>query len=130
MTNLAILCVDDEPLVLWALRQELRAAFGERFAYESASSGTEGLILVDELIREGVRIILILSDWQMPGMKGDEFLGIVKDRHPEIPCALVTGHAEPESIRACYERGIIGAHLTKPWKKQDLVALVKSAAGS
>ena len=33
----------------------------------------EGLELVEELYQEGLEITLVISDWLMPRMKGDEF---------------------------------------------------------
>lgn len=71
--NNAILCVDDEPIILIALKQELKKQFGNEFQYETAVNATEALEVVDDLAENGINVILILSDWRMPGIKGDEF---------------------------------------------------------
>lgn len=47
--NNAILCVDDEPIILIALKQELKKQFGNEFQYETAINANEALEVVDEL---------------------------------------------------------------------------------
>lgn len=80
--NNAILCVDDEPIILIALKQELKKQFGNEFQYETAINANEALEVVDELAQNGINVILILSDWRMPGIKGDEFLIHIHLKYP------------------------------------------------
>ena len=94
----AILCVDDEALMLLALTHELRRRFKDRFLYEQALSAEEGLKAIDELIREDIEVIIIISDWLMPGMKGDEFLERVNSSHPGIKEIMITGQADEEAL--------------------------------
>jgi CheY-like chemotaxis protein len=121
----AILCVDDDALITYVLKQELKQRFGELYFIEIASSGAEGLDLIEELAAEGIEVALVLSDWQMPGMKGDDFLAAVEARRPGIPAVLITGQADRGSIRGAYDRGLVVAHLMKPWKNEELVSLVQ-----
>ena len=74
MPKPVILCVDDEAVVLESLEIELQQAFDDTYLYEFAESATEALEIIDELQEQQVEILLIMSDWLMPGMKGDEFL--------------------------------------------------------
>jgi CheY-like chemotaxis protein len=89
MTEQAILCVDDEAIIVLAIKQELKTHFRERFIYETALNAEEALTIIDELTADGVSLILVISDWLMPGMKGDEFLSVVKRNHPKIGRAHV-----------------------------------------
>ena len=82
MEGNAILCVDDEDILLFALEDELRAAFGKRFVYETATGAEQGLAMIERLAKEGIRTVLVISDWMMPGIKGDEFLTLVSDKYP------------------------------------------------
>ena len=68
MSKKAILCVDDEAIILLSVKQELQSHFRERFIYETALSAKEALVIIDELSAEGIVFILVISDWLMPGM--------------------------------------------------------------
>ena len=94
----AILCVDDEPIILISLKQELKKKFGNRFNYETAMNADEAMEVVDELAGSGISVILILSDWLMPGIKGDEFLIRVHQKYPKIQSILITGHADEKAM--------------------------------
>ena len=68
MAKRAILCVDDEAIILIALKQELKIHFGDRFTYETAINALDALKAIDELSAEGIEIAVVISDWRMPGM--------------------------------------------------------------
>ncbi|EDN70168.1 Response regulator receiver [Beggiatoa sp. PS] len=74
MSKPTILCVDDEPFVLESLEIELKRAFGESYDYEFAESAEEALEVIQDLSEDNVEVLLIISDWLMPGIKGDELL--------------------------------------------------------
>jgi len=84
MTKPIILCVDDEKDILQSLRTQLMEAFGNVYAYEVAEDADEALEVIDELIDDEMPIIIIVSDWLMPGMKGDEFLIKVHQQFPNV----------------------------------------------
>jgi response regulator RpfG family c-di-GMP phosphodiesterase len=111
----AILVVDDEPLILMALRRELRAEFGNDYVLEAASNASEGLLVVEELVREGVKVVLVVSDWLMPGMRGDEFLLELRRRYPHIRTIMVTGEADERQVSRVREAGALDAFFYKPW---------------
>ncbi len=69
-----IVCVDDEKIVLDSLRKELRTAFNNEIIVEIAESGDEALELIREHNLEGNDVPIIVCDYIMPGMKGDELL--------------------------------------------------------
>ena len=74
MSEPAILCVDDEAIILESLREQLERAFGDQYIYEMAEGAEDAWEIIQELYGDGVRILVIISDWLMPGTKGDEFL--------------------------------------------------------
>ncbi len=124
MSKPAILIVDDEAIILLSIKRELQNRFGPGFSYETALGAAEANEIIEELCEKDTPIILIISDWLMPGIKGDEFLEGVHRRHPKIPAILITGQADPESIeRAKKELGVY-ACLQKPWNREDLWSLV------
>lgn len=123
----AILLVDDEAILLLSLRQSLRLRFGPGYRYETAANGAEGLERVKELAAEGIKVVLVISDWLMPGMKGDEFLSRIHDGYPEIKLIMLTGHAD-ESDMAGLSREIgLEAFIRKPWNAEQLFQIVQNA---
>lgn len=70
----AILCVDDEPIILISLVQELKNKLGREFIFETAQDAIEALEVIDDLVSKGTKVVLIVSDWLMPITNGDEFL--------------------------------------------------------
>jgi len=122
----AILIVDDEPLILMALRRELRAELGSNYIYETAGDGEEGLEIVEELVGTGVRVVLVVSDWLMPGMKGDEFLLELRRRHPEIKTIMMTGQADEHQIERVRQAGALDAFFFKPWNALHFSETCKS----
>jgi len=129
MNRQAILCVDDDAIILLSIKQELKEPFGDRFIYETALKAKEALLLIDELLTEGVELILIISDWLMPGMKGDEFLREVRRAHPTIKTMLVTGHASDAALDRIVAERLTNVILLKPWLHSDLIANVESLVG-
>jgi response regulator RpfG family c-di-GMP phosphodiesterase len=129
MAEKAILLVDDENLILLALKRSLRLRFGTLYRYETALTAEEGLARIGDLAVEGVEVVLVISDWLMPGMKGDEFLGLVHRRYPSTRLIMVTGHADESDMAKLAGEVRIDAFLRKPWDPERLFKAVSDALG-
>lgn len=123
----AILCVDDEVIVLDSLRTQLKNNFGDRFRYEIAENADEAWEVIEDLVGDGITILLIVSDWLMPGIKGDEFLIQVHHRHPEIVTFMLTGQADQTAIDRATEEGGLRACILKPWREDELIGAISEA---
>ena len=119
-----LLCVDDEPIVLTALRDQLRRAYGSEYVIDVAESAEEALELLDELAGEGHRLLVIVSDWLMPGMKGDEFLVQAHRRFPTVVKILLSGQAEQAAVDRARREAGLHEFLAKPWNAQELVQAI------
>ena len=126
MPKPVILCVDDERVILQSLRTQLKAAFGDEYTYEMAEDPDEALEVIDELSEEGISITIIVSDWLMPGMKGDEFLIRVHQQFPNIIKVMLTGQADESAIQRAQEEANLHRCLFKPWSEAELVETIKS----
>jgi CheY-like chemotaxis protein len=124
----AILCIDDEVVVLLALTRELKMAFDGRFLYEQATDAERGLEAVEELAKAGIRIIFVITDWLMPGMKGDEFIEHIHERHPEINAIMITGQADQAAIERIKRNPAVRAVMSKPWNARELISIIEKYA--
>lgn len=94
----AILYVDDEEVLL-----DLAQKFLERldtFAVKKASSATEALAILTSSSFD-----VIVSDYQMPGTDGIEFLKQVRKHYPELPFILFTGRGREEVVIQAINNG-------------------------
>ena len=114
-----ILLVDDEPHVLSALTRTLRNSPYQLLTAENAREALE--------IMETTSIKVIVSDEQMPGMRGAELLAEVKRRFPHTMRILLTGQATLEASMRAVNEGQIYRFLTKPWD-DAVLRLALSAA--
>ena len=83
-----ILCVDDEQHILASYRRQLR----KDFDIDTASSGPEGL----EAIQTNGPFAVIVSDMQMPGMNGVQFLSEARKIAPNSVRMMLTGVADQD----------------------------------
>jgi CheY-like chemotaxis protein len=117
-----ILCVDDEKIVLSSLKTQLKRLFGDKFDYEFAESAEEALEIIDDL--GGMGVLIIVSDWLMPGIKGDEFLIKVHAKFPGIVKVLLTGQYDEEAAKRAKEGANLHALIQKPWKEEELYEII------
>ncbi len=116
-----LLCVDDEIIVLTALKDQLRRAFGVSFVIDVAESAEEALELLDELAGQGHKLLVIVSDWLMPGMRGDEFLIEAHKRFPSVVKIMLSGQAETAAVDRARREAGLHDFLAKPWTAEALV---------
>jgi CheY-like chemotaxis protein len=110
--NLLVLVVDDEPDVETLFRQQFRRDLRSgRFTMQFAQSARAALQLITDATE--VSLILILSDINMPGMTGLEFLPKAKALRPDVPVIMITAYGDAETKRKALEGGA-EALLTKP----------------
>ncbi|HMK43066.1 MAG TPA: response regulator [Dissulfurispiraceae bacterium] len=114
-----ILCVDDEPSVLSALR---RLFMDDDYTVLTAPSADEGLEIQ---ARENAQIII--SDYRMPVMNGVEFLREVNKRWPDTVRIVLSGYADAASIVSAVNEGQIYKFIPKPWNDDDLKLVIANA---
>jgi len=124
-----ILIIDDEKEIIQAIKAQLLRVFGHEFTYEYATSGEEGLVIIDDLINDEIEILLTISDWLMPGMNGDEFLVKLHKIVPEAIKIMITGHATDEAIQRAFREANLYRVIRKPWNPKDLINTIRDSLG-
>lgn len=116
-----ILCLDDERIVLDSLRGELLRNFGANYMYEFVESPAEAMEVIEEYYESNEVVILVISDWLMPEMKGDEFLIQLHKEYPGIVSIMLTGQADPQAIERAKREANLFACIAKPWSEKELI---------
>jgi len=126
----AIICVDDEDIILEALKDQLGPFFENHFLIETSTTAEEALEIYDELIQNGYEVPVVISDYLMPTMRGDEFLIKIHEKNPNILKILLTGHANIEGITNAINNANLYRFIPKPWDRDDLILTVREAIRS
>ena len=106
-----ILVVDDEPDVADLFRQQFRKELRDsRFAMEFALSAADAL---ERVHAAEAKLVLILSDINMPGMSGLDMLPRARQARPDVPVIMITAYGDDETRRKAVEAGAAGL-FTKP----------------
>ncbi len=114
-----ILAVDDE--------KELREIIRSILAYLGykpiiASGGEEALRIYRQRMRE---IDLVLLDFVMPGMDGNETYEELKKLNPKVKVLICSGYSEKEGVHSLMMNGIAGV-LPKPFTLQSISQKLKT----
>ncbi|MGE5656702.1 MAG: response regulator [Actinomycetota bacterium] len=130
MKKLVIICVDDQSIILESLKIDLKKALGEDYLIETAESGEDALELLAELLEEGHEIPLVISDYLMPSMKGEELLKRIHEILPKTIKIMLTGQADLEAVAQAIKYARLYRYIAKPWQAEDLKLTVKEAVNS
>jgi response regulator RpfG family c-di-GMP phosphodiesterase len=126
----AILCVDDERMILDSLKSQLNRAFGNKYLLEITESADEAIEILEEFADDGIESVVIISDWLMPGMKGDEFLIKAHKMFPHVSKILLTGQADSSAIENAKTNAELHKLIYKPWNVNELVDAIETGMKS
>ncbi len=118
--NETILIVEDDA----DLRELIEEIFeDEGFEVVSAANGK---IALEILANENRMIDLVVTDMQMPELKGDAVLQSVRTRRGETPVIVLTAFGSVEQAVELVQKGAY-QYLTKPVQMNDLLAVSREA---
>ncbi|MDX2111451.1 MAG: response regulator [Verrucomicrobiota bacterium] len=115
--NRRILCVDDDPNILNAIRRNLR----KQFEIDTAEGGAEALT---RLHPENPYAV-VLVDMKMPGMNGVELLESVRKKAPDTVRIMLTGNADQQTAIESVNRGHVFMFLCKPCSTEILSGVLE-----
>ena len=130
MKKPVIICIDDEQAVLESLKVELKKALGDKYLIETAEGGEDALELFSELLEDEYEVALVLSDYIMPDIKGDELLKRFHQLSPRTLKIMLTGQADLEAVSNAIRYAKLYRYLPKPWQPEDLKLTVVEAIHS
>jgi DNA-binding NtrC family response regulator len=114
-----LLVVDDEN----NMRLSLRAILGEEgYVAKAVESAEEALRLLE---RE--KFFLVITDFRLGGMNGNELLRVCRERWPSMPVLMITAHATPKLAAEAIKAGAFD-YLPKPFEPEELLNAVARCA--
>ena len=114
--TVSVLVVDDERGV-----REMLVEFLEDLGYAciSAGNGEAALEALDQKLTD-----IVLSDIEMPGIDGVEFLERIKARHPDLDVIMVTGIVDAQVAVNAIRKGAAD-YVTKPFNLEEVEIVVQ-----
>lgn len=122
-----VVVVDDENIVLVSLKRMFQRHFDEQILFEYCDNPEEAIELFDLLTERGIDIPLVISDYLMPNIKGDEFLIKIHEKYPDTLKILLTGANSLDGIQNAVNNAALYQYISKPWDEKHLVLTVKNA---
>jgi DNA-binding NtrC family response regulator len=126
MDNKAILSVEDDQEALNALRMQLDRNFSDDYLLEFAQNVDEAIAVIDDLIAREINVILLLSDWFMPGKNADVLVNHIKSKNPNVRVIVLSGQLDIAKAGQMLEDQIIDRVIMKPWDEAELVSQIKT----
>src|SRR5437762_12842681 len=114
-----ILVVDDEPFVCDAVKMMLDF---DGHSVETAHSAKDALAMFEE-----GKFDLVITDFAMPAMKGDEFAAAIKARSPNQPVVMITAYAEMLQASGIPLKGVDFV-ISKPFLLENLREAIAKVA--
>lgn len=113
-----ILVIDDEEPVREVITDILES---EGLQTINATHGAAGIALYREKMAD---ISLVLLDWSMPGMSGEETFSELQKINPDVRVLLSSGYAQEDATRRFEGKGLVG-FVHKPYSTRKLVNMIR-----
>ncbi|GAB4354538.1 MAG: response regulator [Gammaproteobacteria bacterium] len=117
--NPKVLIVDDANFTRDLIRKAVRSRF-PHFQMEEASNGKQA----QGKLQRG-QYDLILCDWEMPEMSGDELLAWIRDNEAtrDLPFIMITSRGDKENVVEAIKLGVSN-YVAKPFTTEKLVEAI------
>src|SRR3954447_10519949 len=114
-----VLVVDDEK----NMRLSLQAMLGnDGYLVKAVDSAEEAMQLVNH-----ESYFMVITDAQLGGLNGYDFLARIRKDHPELPVLMITAYATPKLAVEAIKSGAID-YLSKPFEPEELLHAVARCA--
>ena len=119
MNNARFLIVDDSPVFIRIVNDIIEKKFGPQHIFRA----TDGLQALEILQSE--KIDIVISDWEMPRISGDELVYTIRNdlMMTDIPFIMMTSHGETVSKESAIQNGVTEC-IIKPFKSGEMEKLI------
>jgi CheY-like chemotaxis protein len=117
-----VYCIDDDQLITVILKYQLSEALSDTNLILEVENDPD--ILMELMIlnaADGIEPVVCIVDFQMPVMRGDEVIRMIKEKFPDVKVIMLSGNSNAILVSDLEEDGLLDYYLTKPWNKEDLL---------
>jgi DNA-binding NtrC family response regulator len=114
-----ILIVDDEKNMLLSLTAILK---DEGYKTREVESAEQGLAALQQ-----EKFLMVITDAQLGGMSGYDFLRKIHERWPHVPTLMITAYATPKLAVEAIKAGALD-YISKPFAPEELLHAVSRCA--
>ena len=119
-----ILCIDDNLEVLKSLRFQLRQTLMRDIRILLAEGSEDALSTLDALDLSRNDLLLIVSDWLMPNINGEDLINLIENRWGPITTIVLSGHITSEAQERLLSLQQVISVMSKPWDGEALTRLI------
>ena len=112
-----IIVVDDNAINRNILREQIKHW---RCKSAAVASGAKALTVLANAVQRNIKIDMMIIDYHMPGMNGEELFNTLKQQYPHIPVLMLTSVNQDVMTQRLLRNGIAGV-LTKPARSSLLL---------
>ncbi|MDA9563270.1 response regulator [Flavobacteriales bacterium] len=121
MAKRGVYCIDDDRTLNIVLKHHMQEVLDDNdFLLEVFDDPKDALIEIEENHKEGIVPLVCIVDFQMPEMRGDEFIRKIKKMYPFVKCIMLSGNSLATVVSDLEEDNLLEFYLSKPWVKADL----------
>ena len=125
LINKAVICIDDDPMILQVLGFQLdKFIDASDTLIELYTNPSKALADIKEFVFDEIEIVFVIVDYQMPEMSGANFIRSLKQSHPNLPCIMLSGQANPSQVLDLENEGYLEAFISKPWEEEQIHDLI------
>ncbi len=119
MKKPVILCVDDEENILKSVK---RLFIDEDYTILTTTRGEEALDII-----KNQKVDVLITDQQMPGIKGIDILKRARETSPGTVRIMITGYSDIGVTISAINEGEVHRYIAKPWDNDRFKQVVKDA---
>jgi len=126
MTQYAILCVDDDPMITQLLSFQLRKWINPMSTIvETFVDPKQVLQTIDEIYDLGIRVFFVIVDYQMPGLNGAQLIRRIKEKYQDVHFLMLSGQANEVIVAQLQQENVLDNFISKPWSEEELYNKIK-----
>ncbi len=121
MTQYAIICVDDDPMITQLLSYQLRKWINPlNTIIETFVEPKHVMAAIDEIYELGIRVVFVIVDYQMPGLNGAQLTRNIKAKYNDIHFVMLSGQANEIVVSQLKDEKVLDSFISKPWSEDQL----------
>ncbi|UJF20006.1 ATP-binding protein [Vibrio sp. SS-MA-C1-2] len=126
MHKFAIICLDDDPMVVHQLTVDL-TPFSSLFDVICAYTIEEADLKIEEIEQKGQHLALVICDNELNQQRGVDFLIKLSHQDKTRPARkiLLNDLLQLETIMAAVNEGRLDHCMTKPWQPEDIQPVIR-----